>query len=169
VQDLLVATAQLAPDERPHLLLVGDGVMRDSLEALAARLGIDGTTSFAGAQTDTLSSYRSMDVLVLPSYEEGFPMVLLEALACGVPVIATRVGDVPRLVEPGDTGWLLEPGDVSGLAAALREARAAGTGLPAMGARGRELVVRRYSSRHMAAQYLDAYRLALDSRASGRR
>jgi glycosyltransferase involved in cell wall biosynthesis len=164
VQDLLAATAQLSRGERPQLLVVGDGDVREDLQARARELGVSANATFAGSQADIAAWYAAMDVLVLPSYEEGFPMVILEALACGVPVIATRVGDIPRLVEPGNTGWLIDAGDVAGLTAALREAQSAVSRLTPMGASGRALVVDKFSSEHMARQYLDAYRQAIEIR-----
>ncbi len=100
-------------------LIVGDGALRGELEELAGWLGIANRTFFLGERADVPSILKLMDVFVLPSTSEGLPNALMEAMAAGVPVVATRVGGVPELVEDGRTGRLVEPQDEQGMADAV--------------------------------------------------
>lgn len=100
---------------RPHLptgrlVIVGDGPDRAALEALAHSLGIAERTRFTGFQRATADYYEAMDLLVLPSLSEGLPNAVLEAMALGTPVLATRVGGVGEIITHGANGWLVEPG-----------------------------------------------------------
>ncbi len=105
---------------------------------------------------------RRLDVLVLPSRYEGFPNVLLEAMASGLPAIASPVGDVPTMLEHGHSGFLVAPGDVSGLANALRRVRSMNDDeRRAMGRRARDVVEQRYALDRIAGAHLDLYRAAL--------
>lgn len=103
-----------------ELTLVGDGAERRDLEELARRAGIPERVVFAGfaGQEEVAEHLRQSDVFILPSFAEGVPVSLMEAMACGVPVIATYVGGIVELIEPGVTGLLVPPSD----AAALRDA-----------------------------------------------
>jgi glycosyltransferase involved in cell wall biosynthesis len=90
------------------------------VRALVDRLGIDDAIDWTGFVTDIAAELRRVDALVLPSlFGEGLPMVVLEAMAAAVPVIATRVEGVPEAIAPGETGLLVEPGDAAALAAAI--------------------------------------------------
>jgi glycosyltransferase involved in cell wall biosynthesis len=104
-----------------RLVIVGDGPDRAALEAQADRLGIAGLTEFLGYQPQEVvaEELRRSEVLVLPSFAEGVPIVLMEAMASRIPVIASRVAGVPELVEDGVSGYLIPPGDVSALTARL--------------------------------------------------
>jgi glycosyltransferase involved in cell wall biosynthesis len=106
--------------------LVGDGPERPAIEALSGRLGLGGRVRFTGAlpADRTLELYRDADVFCLPSFAEGLPVVLMEAMAAGVPVVASRTSGTPELVEDGVTGLLVEPGRPEQVAQAL--ARIAG-------------------------------------------
>lgn len=121
--DLLAALAILArdrPDLAPCLLLAGDGIERANLERMAASCGH--RVIFAGHQGNVWPFLALADLLVLPSRSEGSPNVLLEAMAAGVPVVATGVGGVPESVENGSSAWLVPPRAPAALAAALAEA-----------------------------------------------
>lgn len=112
----------LAPLDVPfQATLVGDGPERPALEAMAGRLGLDDRVRFAGAlpADETLALYGDADVFCLPSFAEGLPVVLMEAMAAGVPVIASRTSGTPELVEDGVTGLLVEPGAPRDVANAL--------------------------------------------------
>lgn len=102
-----------------EIVLVGDGPLRQPLEELAGRLGISERVRFLGRRDDLERVYPALDVFVLSSLREGSPNVLLEALSCGVPAVATRVGGVPELAPDGDGAWLVPPGDPAALADAL--------------------------------------------------
>ena len=122
---LLEAAARLVAEGVDlELVLVGDGPQRAALERRSAELGLAGhlrITGWADAET-VAQEIRDARALVIPSLSEGLPMVAMEALALGRPVIATRVGGVAELIETGVTGWLVAPGSVEALLAALREA-----------------------------------------------
>ena len=104
-----------------HLTLIGDGPERAALEAEAKASGLDGAVTFAGykSQSDVAQALSQTDLLVLPSFAEGVPVVLMEAMAAGKPVVATQVAGVGELVEQGRSGRLVPPGDASSLAAAI--------------------------------------------------
>lgn len=100
-----------------HLTIVGDGAGRAGLERQAADLGIAGAVTFAGykSQDEVAALLETVDMLVLPSFAEGVPVVLMEAMASRIPVLASRVAGVPELVEDGVSGFLVPPGDVASL------------------------------------------------------
>lgn len=94
-----------------RLLIAGDGPDRDALEALAKELGIAEVTCFAGWITDMRSFYRSLDVNTLTSRSETFPYAITEGAREHLPTVASRVGGIPAIIRPGETGFLFEPGD----------------------------------------------------------
>jgi glycosyltransferase involved in cell wall biosynthesis len=100
-----------------HVLFIGEGALRAELEAMARQLAISRHVTFLGARHDVNELLNAIDLFVLPSISEGLPNVLLEAMACQKPVIASKVGGIPEVVRHGDNGYLVPPGD----AAALRE------------------------------------------------
>jgi glycosyltransferase involved in cell wall biosynthesis len=102
-----------------ELLIVGEGDQQPALEALAAELGCAARVRLVGYRPDVKDLYQAMDVFALSSWREGLPNVLLEAMALEVPVVATRIAGIPRLIRDGDNGLLVEPGDVEGLGRAL--------------------------------------------------
>ncbi len=119
---LLQAFARLLPDNPGvRLRLVGDGPDRVALESLACSLGVRHFVSFAGRlpEDQTLHEIARADLLALPSFMEGLPIVLMEAMALQVPVIASRVAGIPELVEHGTNGLLFTPGDWDELAACM--------------------------------------------------
>ncbi|HZQ02841.1 MAG TPA: glycosyltransferase family 4 protein [Gaiellaceae bacterium] len=127
-----------------RLCLVGDGPDRVRVERIAHDLGISRSTLFIGYQRDVAPYYAFFDALLLPSANEGTPVVAIEALASARPVVATRVGGVPDVVTDGVDGYLVAVGDVGAMANRLAEL-AADPGLRRrLGAAGRERVVERY-------------------------
>jgi len=115
--DLLTAFRQMRGDNsRMRLILVGDGPERAFLQASAG----DGLI-FPGQIRDTSEYYAASDVMVLPSLTEGSPNVLLESMAIGIPLVATRVGGIPEIVSDGESALLVAPNDPEALAAAIRE------------------------------------------------
>lgn len=102
-----------------HVLLVGDGPERGKLQALARDLGLESRVEFAGHRDDVSPWLRRMDVFVLPSTSEGMSNTLLEAMAAGVPAIASNIGGNPELIEHGVTGLLFESDSESSLLAQL--------------------------------------------------
>jgi len=163
--DLLLDAFAAMDDHASVLLLVGDGPDRAALEAQAQRLGLGERVRFAGQRDDMARVYPALDCLVLSSRTEGMPLVVLEAMACGVPVIATAVGDVPRLLAASPRSRVVPPGDPAALGAALREAAAE----PAVrDPDARAYVLARHAPSAMAAAYLDLYHAVLE-RAHGRK
>lgn len=137
------------------LTLVGDGEMRDELTAAAHRIGLTDRVVFAGWRDEAgvRAALNEAHALVMPSFAEGLPMVIMEAMAAARPVIATYVAGIPELVKPGETGWLVPAGDVAALAEALRAL--AGTPVPElswMGANGRARVLRRHDVNESATR-----------------
>ncbi|MEL7105726.1 MAG: glycosyltransferase [Pseudomonadota bacterium] len=140
---LLRAVADLAathPDLR--LTLIGDGPERTSLEALAGELGVNGQVTFAGARTqaEVAETLSTANLFVLPSFAEGVPVVLMEAMAARLPVITTRIAGIPELVEDGVAGRLVPPGNLDALVAAIKDLLADPAAAKAMGAAGRAKV-----------------------------
>jgi glycosyltransferase involved in cell wall biosynthesis len=106
-----------------HLTVVGDGGERRDIEAIAQQLGVADLIDFVGykSQTEVREYLQQTDIFVLPSFAEGVPVVLMEAMAAGVPVVTTRIAGVPELVEQGESGWLVPPGDVEALVDGLSQ------------------------------------------------
>ncbi len=137
-------------------LLVGTGRDRAALEALAARLGLGDRVVFTGAvdDADLHNLYALARVCALASLYEGSSLVALEAMAHGLPVVATAVGGLPDKVRPGATGLLVPPGDAPALAAALGAVLPDPARARAWGAAGRDLVRARFTWTAIAAQTL---------------
>jgi glycosyltransferase involved in cell wall biosynthesis len=145
---LLDAVSMLADDgRRARVLLAGDGPRRGMLEDTAKRRGIRGHVDFLGIRRDVARLLHASDVVVLPSRAvvETLPLSILEAMACGVPVVASRVGSVPDVVEDGRTGRLIEPGDAVALARAIGATLDDGPGSARMADAARQRVETRYS------------------------
>jgi glycosyltransferase involved in cell wall biosynthesis len=109
----------LADDARWRLLLAGGGGLREDARRHAARLGLGERVHFLGVRTDIPDLLAACDLFALAADWEGSPMAVIEAMAAGLPVVATAVGGVPELVEPGVTGLLVPPGDTAALAESL--------------------------------------------------
>jgi len=143
------------------LLIVGDGPQREELESLARDLALGERVRFLGMRHDMAAIYTLTDHLVLPSLTEGMPLVVLEAMACEVPVIASAVGDIPRLLDRSAHGRTIPPGNAAALEAALDDALAAPR---ARDVAARDHVRERHSAQAMATQYVALYRDLLEGR-----
>jgi glycosyltransferase involved in cell wall biosynthesis len=130
-------------------LFVGEGELRDQLRRLAVELAVERSCRFIGVREDIADILTAADVVVLPSLSEGFPFVLLEALAMGCPVVASRVNGVPELIENRKTGILVPARDSQALELAIREVLNDPTAALKMGAEGRALVRKRFTVDHM--------------------
>ena len=119
--DAFARVAEMHPDAR--LILVGDGEMRAAVEARIARNGLEDRVTIAGWQSgeQVRDHIRAARALVLPSFAEGLPVVIMEALAQERPVISTFVAGIPELVRPGENGWLVPAADGDALASAMLE------------------------------------------------
>ncbi|HEX8748827.1 MAG TPA: N-acetyl-alpha-D-glucosaminyl L-malate synthase BshA [Pyrinomonadaceae bacterium] len=142
---------------RARLVMVGDGPERVNVEHRARCLQVSEHCSFVGKQPKIIDYLSVADVLLLPSEQESFGLAALEAMACEVPVIASRVGGIPEVVEDGETGCLSEVGDVekmsSDAAMLLKDERLRSE----MGRRARESAVSRYSTDLVIPQYVEFY------------
>ncbi len=140
---------------RLQALIVGEGTLRPSLEALAAELGITGNVRFLGARYDVPALIGAMDVAVLSSHPvvETLSNAVLEYMAGATPVVATRVGSVPEQVEDGKTGFLVDPGDWRALGERMRWLLQHRDDAARMGRAGRERVVERYTIDRMVQQH----------------
>jgi len=154
VPDLVAAVAAL-PDVR--LLLVGDGPERPSIEAAVAEAGIADRVELVGFQDDPAPWLARADVLALPSGAEACPMAVLQAMATGLPVVASSVGGVPEVVRDGVDGVLVRPGDREGLAAALGRLDTDPALRRQMGASARERLESSFTVRHCAERLLAVY------------
>jgi N-acetyl-alpha-D-glucosaminyl L-malate synthase BshA len=116
ISDVVEIFARVRRRRPARLLMVGDGPERSSAERLAEELGVHEDVYFLGMQSEIEEVLNIADLLLLPSQTESFGLVALEAMAAGVPVIASNVGGLPEVVEDGRTGFLLPVGDVEGMA-----------------------------------------------------
>lgn len=145
---LINAVKQLAAEGlKFKLLLVGDGELRSDIESLIAHLGLEDWVEITGwASSSQVRQYiQSALCMVLPSFAEGLPVVIMEALALGRPVISTYIAGIPELVKPGVCGWLIPSGSVEALRDAMREAlHLPVADLEQMGKAGRARVLERH-------------------------
>lgn len=142
---------------RARLVYIGDGSLRAQLEAEASRLGVREACWFAGSRDDVPQLLRALDLFVLPSLNEGISNTILEAMATGLPVVATRVGGNAELVEEGVTGRLCDAASPQALADAMRPYLADPALGPRQGSAARARVVERFSMDRMVGQYADIY------------
>lgn len=141
-----------------HYLIVGDGPDRARLEALAADLGVAERVTFAGHRDDVPSLLGAADLFVLPSHTEALPTVLMEAMAAGLPVVATEVGGIPEMVERGVSAHLVPAESPRLLADAVTRVLAAPLQAAAMGKAGRRLALDRFDIDRQAARLVAEYR-----------
>ncbi len=157
---LLHALAALARrDGLPpwQCVLVGEGPARDRLEALAAELGLKGRIVFAGMRRDVARVLPAVDLFVCPSLYEGFGIAIVEAMAAGRPVVASRVGGIPELVVDRETGLLVPPGDAAALAEALAALLTSPDRARQMGQRGRERAGKMFSIQTAVERHQQLY------------
>lgn len=158
---LFVEAAARVRSVRPdvHFVVVGDGPERPAIAQAIAEHGLQSCVHLLGTRSDTHELLAAWDAFALTSHNEANPVSILEALASGVPVVATRVGSVPETVIPGQTGFLAEPGDAEGIAEALLRLIADRPLAQRLGASGRELVEARWSLESM----VEGYQLLMES------
>jgi len=128
-------------------VLAGDGPMRQNIEEAIKRAGLQATIKITGwlSGEQVKAEIEAARVMVLPSFSEGLPVVIMEAMALNRPVISTYVAGIPELIQSGKTGWLIPAGDDIALAQAMNEALVAPiTQLSAMGASGRRFVLEQH-------------------------
>ena len=152
--------ARLVREERgdARFALVGDGEERPALEARCRELGLARAVTFFGWKRDLASVYGDLDVVVNASRNEGTPVALIEALAAGRPVVATRVGGTPDLLGEGERGRLVPPGDPAALARAVLETLDQSEAARARAQAGREHVLARHSADRLVRDVDALYR-----------
>lgn len=161
VKEFLEAWAELFAEEtaqpKARLLIVGDGPERQALERAVRDLGLAASVTLAGRRDDLLPYYRAADVFILPSISEGLSNSMLEAMACGVAVLASRVGGARDAIEPGVSGCLFDPLSRAELKDCLRS-HLADRGLAGrLGERARKTAVEKYSMARVADELLEIY------------
>jgi glycosyltransferase involved in cell wall biosynthesis len=155
---------------RVQLVLVGEGPGRGDLEATISRFGLTGRVTLTGHQESVAPYYGMAQVVAISSLSEGSPNVLLEAMASGVPVVATNVGGIPEHVEDGRSALLVQPRDVSAMGAAIAELIGPDLRLAqGLAARGRELVRERYAPEARVRKLIGIYQSALFENATAGR
>ena len=153
--DVLLRALRVVPNA--ELLLVGDGTERGHLQELANDLGVAERVTWAGWLSDPRATLGEMDVFVLPSRFEGFPLALVEAMLAERPVVATTTGSVEDAVIEAKTGFLVPPDDPEALAEGINQVLADANRGGEMGRRGRELALERFTARATAAAFEELY------------
>lgn len=143
------------------LLMVGDGPERGKAEWAAREWGIDEHVRFLGKQDNIEELIGIADLLLLPSRNESFGLVALEAMACEVPVVASRIGGLPEVVADGEGGFLVDPDDLDTMARRSLEILADGARRSAMGRKGRERAMANFCASIIIPQYEAYYRKVL--------
>jgi L-malate glycosyltransferase len=158
VGDAVLALAQVLRTRPAGLILVGDGPEREAVARLAAALGVTGQVAFLGEQLQMARFLVQADLFLLPSEQESFGLAALEALASGVPVVATNVGGLPEVVRHGETGWLVPVRDPPALATAVLKLLADEPSRAAMGRAARADALARFRPEPVVARVEALYR-----------
>ncbi len=157
--EYLLGAAAALQHEFPALRveIAGSGPQRERLEKAVTRSGLGEHVKFLGWIDDLTPVLPRWDVFVMPSLEEGFPIAALDAMAAGLPVIATSVGGVPELIEDGKTGWLVPPRDAKALVSRLRPLLSNAELRLSMGAAGYSRVRDHFSAAQMTESFARLY------------
>jgi N-acetyl-alpha-D-glucosaminyl L-malate synthase BshA len=159
--DVVKIFARVARELPAQLVLVGDGPDRSAAEWLAHDLGIQARVHFLGKQERVNEILPLADILLMPSELESFGLAALEAMACKVPSVATRVGGVPELIDDGETGLLYNVGDVEGMATGVLSLLNDPARLSAMREAGRRTAQKRFCASLVVPQYVRYYEKVL--------
>jgi glycosyltransferase involved in cell wall biosynthesis len=165
---LHAASRVLAEFPETSFVLIGEGPDQGKLEVLADQLKIRNNGTWLGRREDMPAIYASFDVMVSASRREGLPMTILEAMASGLPLVATAVGEVPNIVLDNNTGLLVKPEDVEALAEGILELLRDPSKRTRIGIAAKKLVQDEYSADRMASDYLHAYAEAIAERKSAK-
>lgn len=157
--DAFVTVVQQEPGA--ELSIFGYGVLEGELRSQIDRLGLDGKVRLEGATTNSAATLQELDVFVFSSVTEGLPLVILEAMAAGLPVVSTDVGGIPEVI-PKECGWLCPPGNAKALADVMLAAMRTGN-LAERGKESRRVALESFGLQHMASKYAEVYRNLLRS------
>ena len=163
LDDVIEIFARVRAKGPARLALIGDGPERPRIEAEVRARGLHADVRFLGEQLDFVATLQAADVFLLPSETESFGLAALEALSCGVPVVASRVGGVPEVVREGEDGFLLPVGDVVAMAAAVRRILDDGALHRRLATTARAGAVERFSRAPMVTRYEKFYERVLRS------
>jgi L-malate glycosyltransferase len=163
VEDVIEIFSLVSKKTKARLLMVGDGPDRPKAEWLANTHGIADQVLFLGKQSDMSQVLSIADVLLLPSELESFGLVALEAMACEVPVVASRVGGIPEVVEDGRDGFLYDVGDVSSMADGCLRILTDPQFRVTMGQTARDHARREYCASKIVLQYENLYRQTIEA------
>lgn len=162
--DLVAGFARLAATRADaHLVLVGDGPDRGEVEREVAKAGLTDRVHLLGVRMDVPQILPAFDVFALTSRWEGLPRVFPQAMAAGLPIVATRVDGAPDAITPGENGWLVDVGDRAAIGDRLVELAADPATIRAMGERGRARV-EEFSARRMVDQLAALYTRLVEAR-----
>ncbi|MGO8760519.1 MAG: glycosyltransferase [Desulfobaccales bacterium] len=156
-RELFEAMAQIRDRHPVHALIVGGGRREAEVRQLAESLGLAEAVHFLGQRQDVPDLLNAMDILVLPSYSEGVSLALLEAMAAGLPVIASAVGSTPEVVTDGGNGLLIPPRDAAALAGALERLLSDPAGAQKLGANARAHVREHFSLERLGREINEIY------------
>jgi len=159
--DCVEILARVLKQTKARLVMVGDGSERTNCIHRARCLGVSEHCLFVGKQPNIVDYLSASDVLLLPSEQESFGLAALEAMACEVPVIASRVGGIPEVVTDGETGYLSEVGDVTKMGEDAARLLADPNACREMGKRARESAISRYRTDLVIPKYIEYYEKVL--------
>jgi glycosyltransferase involved in cell wall biosynthesis len=145
------------------VVIIGEGPDRPAIETMVQEYGLQSSVMLAGQQSDMPGVYAAMDIFVLPSLNEGLPMTILEAMAASKPVVATRVGAIPKVINDGENGLLINPRSSEALRDALASLLSDPDKCRHMGEKAHDWVSRNYTSEAMSLKYRQLYEEVLGS------
>jgi glycosyltransferase involved in cell wall biosynthesis len=153
-----------------QLVLAGDGQLRGQIETAIDEMGLRARTRVTGwlSTAEVRQEILASRVLVVPSFAEGLPVVIMEAMALERPVISTCIAGIPELVNTGAHGWLVTAGDVDGMASAMKQClNTAPAELGKMGKAAKEQVIRHHDVDHEAGKLIELFRNVVEARHAG--
>lgn len=159
--DLAIQALALVPEDKVKLFVAGDDPDRDRLKALARELGVGHRVTFGGFRRDMPAALASADLFLFPSWYEAFSLATIEAAACGLPIVATKINGTEDFIQPGVTGEFV-PHDATEIASTLRRLLQKPEKLRSMGAAARQLVERNYTWDRITDMTEEAYRAYLN-------
>ena len=142
-------------------VIVGDGYLKQTLQEKVVDAKLEKNFIFTGIYKNIPEILAAMDIFILPSLAEGLPMALLEAMAAKKPIIASKVGSIPDVIIPNETGLLIEPRDVSSLEKSIIELLNDKNKAARLAENGYKTIINKFSSKIMAKKYLDIYETLL--------
>jgi glycosyltransferase involved in cell wall biosynthesis len=164
-QDVLLKAFPLVLKQHPQakLLLVGEGKLEPLLRKIVQELNLENNVIFKAVINETKEYLDCLDIFVMPSRNEGLGLSIMEAQACGLPVVASRVGGIPSLIEDGQTGFLVPPENIEELALKLRELLNNPQKAKEMGLRAKEFAQNHYAAEKMVEKTEDVYKKILNN------